>query len=229
MRLNQLCAALLAVLAALLAVSATGQGKGRNWLTQVTLTDTSHVIGNPAAKVKLTEYISYTCPHCAEFARQGDGPLQLAYIGQGKLQVEVRHMLRDPVDMVAAMLVRCGPPAKFPQNHTAFMLGQADWIKPMVSPSPAQEARWRQPGAAGRRAIAADFHFYDIMERRGYSRTEADRCLADEAFAKKLATAAQKDWDMPGVEGTPTFAINGVLLAGTHTWASLEPQLKARF
>ena len=64
------------------------------------------------------------------------------------------------------------------------------------------------------------------MERRGYSRTEVDRCLADEATARRLAETSAKEWDRPGVDSTPTFAINGIVMPGTHTWAALERQLK---
>jgi protein-disulfide isomerase len=217
-----------AALAALLAVTAAAQS-AKNWLTTVSLTDAGHRIGNPAAKVKLTEYISYTCPHCAAFAREGEAPLQLGYIQPGRISLEIRHLLRDPIDLTVAMLAHCGPVAKFPQNHTAFLAGQNNWIAPLVHPTAAQQQRWRTPGAAGRRAIATDFHLYDIMVRRGYTRTQTDQCLANEAMARKLATASDKDWKMPGVEGTPTFAIDGVVLAGTASWKSLEPQLAARF
>ena len=72
-RLKRLCAALVAF-SGLVAVGATAQG-ARNWTTAGTATPTlGHRIGNPAAKVKLTEYISYTCPHCAAFTREGEGP-----------------------------------------------------------------------------------------------------------------------------------------------------------
>ncbi len=192
-------------------------------------TDAGYRIGNPAAKVRLTEYVSYTCPHCAAFTREGEGALELAYVQPGKVQLEIRHMLRDPIDLAAAMLAHCGPPTRFLQNHKAFLLGQDQWIGPMLSASSAQRQRWTVPGAAGRRAIASDFHFYDLMERRGYSRVEADRCLADEAMARKLAAASDKDWKLPGVVGTPSFAINGVILAGTAGWSTLQPQLAARF
>ncbi|MEO6041006.1 MAG: thioredoxin domain-containing protein [Croceibacterium sp.] len=218
----------LAALAVVAAAGASAQSSNRNWLGVVTLTDAGHRIGNPAAKLRLTEYISYTCPHCAAFAREGEGPLNLAYIGSGKLNLEIRHLIRDPVDLTAAVLAHCGPPAKFVQNHQAFMLGQDRWIGPLASASQSQRARWRVPGLAGRRAIANDFKFYDIMDRRGYSRVQTDKCLADEAMARKIATAADKDWKLPGVAGTPTFAINGLILAGTATWTALAPQLDAR-
>jgi 2-hydroxychromene-2-carboxylate isomerase len=84
-------------------------------------------------------------------------------------------------------------------------------------------------GPAGRRSIASDFGFYQIMERRGYSRTQVDRCLADETVARKLAEASDKDWKLPGIAGTPSFAIDGNILTGTASWSTLSPQLAARF
>lgn len=224
-----------AVLAAA-ALLATGAAQGpaarggQNWNATVAQTDGGHRIGNPQAKVKLTEYISYTCPHCAQFAREGEAALKLGYIATGRVSLEIRHLLRDPVDLTAAMLTNCGPAAKFPQNHAAFMLGQDDWIAPLSRATAAQRQRWTTGDmAARRRAIASDFGFYAIMERRGYSRAEADRCLADEAMANRLAETAAADWKKPGIGGTPAFAIDGTVLAGTHSWSMLEPQIAARF
>ncbi|MEO6153291.1 MAG: thioredoxin domain-containing protein [Croceibacterium sp.] len=216
-------------IAALAAVGAIAQAPvKKNWIAVIAPTDGGHRIGNPAAKVKLTEYISYTCPHCAAFARDGEGALHLAYIETGKINLEVRHLIRDPIDLTAALLVNCGPPGKFLQNHQAFMLGQSQWIAPMVTASATQQARWRLPGATGRRAIANDFKFYDLMERRGYTHTQTDKCLADEPAARKMAATAAADWKLPGVEGTPAFAIDGLILSGTASWKALAPQLDAR-
>lgn len=196
-----------------------------NWLTTVSLNGTGHRIGNPAAKVRLTEYVSYTCPHCAEFNREAEGALQVGYLAPGKVSVEIRHLIRDPVDLTVAVLAHCGPIAKFPQNHSAFLAGQSKWIGPMTSATTAQKQRWLASGAAGRRAIASDFGFYSIMERRGYTRADVDRCLADDALVRRLAEESGKDWDRPGIGGTPAFAINGVIMPGTHTWAALSRQL----
>lgn len=219
----------LTAIAGSVAVAAGAQAAAnRNWLQVVTATDGGHRIGNPAAKVKLTEYISYTCPHCAAFAKSGEGALHLGYVGSGKVSVEVRHLIRDPIDLTAAVLANCVPPGKFLLTHQAFLQGQDRWIGPLVNSTAAQQARWRVPGAAGRRAIASDFKFYDIMERRGYTRSQTDKCLADEALARRIATSADKDWKLPGIEGTPAFAIDGQVLTGTASWQSLEPQIGAR-
>ena len=106
-----------------------------------------------------------------------------------------------------------------------FMLRQSEWIKPMTTATAAQKQRWLQQNAAGRRAIASDFDLYKLMEGRGYRRTDVDRCLNNEALAKQMAARSAKDWDRPGVDSTPTFAINGVVMPGTHTWPDLAKQL----
>jgi protein-disulfide isomerase len=201
-------------------------GQTTNWLTAVSLNGTSHKIGNPAAKVRLTEYVSYTCPHCSEFNREADGALQMAYISPGTLNVEVRHLIRDPIDLTVAMLAQCAPQSKFFGNHNAFLSGQPNWIGPLSNSSASQRQRWTAAGSAGRRAIASDFGFYTIMERRGYLRSEVDRCLGDETKARQLAEQSQKDWQTPGIGGTPAFAINGVVMPGTHTWSALSRQLE---
>lgn len=210
-----------------IALLASGQ-TNRNWPTVVTQTpDGAHRIGNPDAKVKLVEYVSYTCPHCAEFVREADDRIKLAYVTPGSVNLEVRHLIRDPVDLTVVMLANCGPASKFPLNHSTFMLQQAKWIAPLSSPTAAQRTRWTSgDGPSRRRAIAGDFGFYKIMEGRGYRRTDVDRCLSDEAAAARFAEQSQKDWDRPGIDSTPSFSINGVVMPGTHSWSTLEQQLK---
>jgi protein-disulfide isomerase len=209
------------------ALLASGQ-TNRNWPTVVAETaDGAHRIGNPEAKVKLVEYVSYTCPHCAQFTREADDRIKLAYVTPGTVSLEIRHLIRDPVDLTVVMLANCGPAAKFPLNHATFMLQQARWIAPMSTASAAQRARWTSgDGPARRRAIAADFGLYQIMAGRGYGRTELDRCLADEAGANRFAQQSQRDWSRPGIDATPSFSINGLVMPGTHTWDALERQLK---
>lgn len=218
--------------ASVLAVAVLSLGAGApaaNWNTTITLTaDGAHVLGNPNAKLKLTEYGSYTCPHCAAFWRESEGALRLGFIRSGKLSFEFRNLIRDPVDLTVAMLTNCGPKDRFFLNNAAFMSKQADWIEPMVSASAAQRTRWTTGDLGQRnRAIAADFHFYEIMQSRGYGRVEVDRCLSDQAMAKRIAEETKKAAEA-GVSGTPTFAVNGTILLATYDWATLEPQLAAR-
>lgn len=217
--------ALLAVIAAL----TIGASPPMDWNRVVTPTpQQSHVIGNPAAKVKLTTWVSYTCPHCAEFERESDAALKLKYIRSGKVSVEIRHLVRDPIDLTVAMLTNCGPKDKFPLNHSAFMRGQPNWIGTLARSNKTQQARWTSGALPVRaRAIASDFGFYQIMAGRGYDRVTVDRCLADTAMAQRLAAGTETASKL-GIDHTPSFMMNGTLLYGTDGWALLQPQIEAR-
>jgi protein-disulfide isomerase len=221
------------MVAAVLTVTATAMPAAppvpTNWNNTILVTPSgSHLLGNPKAETRLTEFISYTCSHCADFDRQASDRMRLYMVGPGKLSIEIHNFVRDPIDMTAAMLTNCGPAAKFVMNHTAFLRSQSVWLARAEKSTQAQRNRWTTGNAASRfRAIANDFGFYAIMERRGYSRTAVDSCLADGAMAKRLAEQTKAATEM-GVSGTPSFLLNGELLAGTHTWDALRLQLEAR-
>ena len=216
---------------ALLGIAFVSVGAAPNWNITVAQTDGGgHRLGNPAAKVKLMEFVSYTCPHCAHFETEAFDPLRVGYIAQGKVSVEVRHIIRDPVDLTAAMLAECGPKEKFFLNHSTFLRNQGTWLKKMSNLSAAQRNRWVSSNyAARRRAIAKDLGFYDLMSRRGYDQLAVDKCLADENFARQLAEQSEASAQEFSVEGTPSFVLNGALLAGTHSWDVLKPQIDAHF
>jgi protein-disulfide isomerase len=217
-----------AALAAILMVFAAAAPASGNWLTTVDTHGGGHAIGNPQAKVKLTEFVSYTCPHCGHFEAEAANAVDL-YVATGKVQVDVRHVVRDPVDLTAAMLANCGPAIKFPRNHATIFAAQPKWLPAMARATTGQTARWTSgPGGQRRRAIASDLGFYDLMATRGYERVELDRCLNDEALAKRIAEQSAADDKKWGVSSTPTFAIDGTVLAGTWTWDVLRPQLDAR-
>jgi len=187
-----------------------------------------HLYGNPNAKVKLVEYISYTCPHCAHFEEQSTAPLWQKYLPTGNVSVEVRHLVRDPIDMTAAALANCGPADKFLGNHTMFLSQQARWIQPLVNASDAQRKRWEGGTVPQRmKAIATDFGFYPMMQGRGYTRAQVDACLTNGAMLKRLASETQGA-DKLGIDATPGLMVDGTPLAGTYDWPTLEPQLQVR-
>ncbi|QPC97915.1 thioredoxin domain-containing protein [Qipengyuania soli] len=227
---NGFLKALVIAAAGSLALGASAQDKPAalkgNWTAMVTETNGGHLLGNPDAKTKLVEFMSYTCSHCAHFAQEGDGAIKLVYVPTGRMSYEIRHLLRDPVDLTAAMLTHCGSAKKFPLNHQAFMTKHPEWMEKARVTTQAQRARW-QFGTLGARlqAIASDLDFYEIMESRGYGRAEVDKCLTDEAKASQMADLSRADiatWDL---KGTPSFVLDGQLLEGTHSWADLRPKL----
>jgi hypothetical protein len=210
--------------AALLGVAAAPKTVG--WSSTVSLTaDGYYLLGNPKAAVQLTEYISYTCADCARFQVQSDTVLLLAYVPSGRVNIVVRPVIENPIDLTAAMLARCGPKEKFFMNHNALLRSQAQWIKPLAHASSVQRSRWAGPDLGARnRAIAADFGFYAVMATRGYDRQSVERCLMDKAMADRI-TAQSNAARAAGVPKTPSFSLGDDLLKDTHDWASLRPQL----
>src|SRR4051812_27451591 len=105
--------ALILGLVALVPVTALA-AKAVDWTSRVTVSPIGgHVMGNPAAPTKVVEYISYTCSHCAHFVNEGAPKLKEGWVKTGKATVEVRNAVRDRYDMTAALLARCGGPARF--------------------------------------------------------------------------------------------------------------------
>ncbi|MBS0253923.1 MAG: thioredoxin domain-containing protein [Proteobacteria bacterium] len=204
-------------------------GAGGNWNAVVAMTPAgTHVVGNPAAKVKLIEYVSYTCPHCAHFEEQSAAGLQLFFVSSGKGSIEVRNFLRDPADLAVALITNCLPPRRFFGAHQAFLRQQSVWLGRSQKIGQAQLKRWYEgPQPARMRAIAADLDLYAIAQGQGLDHAATDRCLTNEAMVKRL-TDLTVAADKAGVDSTPSFAINGTLLYGTHDWTTLEPQLKVR-
>ncbi|MBV1918618.1 MAG: DsbA family protein [Sphingomonadaceae bacterium] len=221
--------AMLAGAAALVPAGTAIAAPKQNWTATVTVQDDgTHLLGNPDADIKLTEFVSYTCPHCATFQKQADAPMRLAYIMPGKLSVRIHHVIRDPVDLAVAMLTNCGDPAGFFMRHHIFLQTQENWLTKMGTMSAAQRKRWSAGEVPARlRAVATDLDFYAMMAHRGYQRSAVDRCLSDRDMAMKLI-AQTSAADPLGVKGTPSFSLDGVLLAAVHDWASLNIQIKAR-
>ncbi len=200
-----------------------------NWTASVAVAeDATHTLGNPDAKVQVTEFVSYTCPHCAHFQKQAEAPMRLAYVMPGKVSLRVVHFVRDSVDLTIGLLVQCGDPKGFFARHNQFLQEQDKWLTKAGKLTKAQRDRWGSTDfAGGMRAIATDLGFYDLMAHRGYDRTEVDRCLADTALANKLL-AQYSDAKRLGVPGTPSFAIGGKLIDEAYDWPTLDAAIKSQ-
>src|SRR5438128_1991328 len=66
--------------------------------------DGGYLMGNPNAPVKLVEYGSITCPHCAHFS-ETSGPLRDTYVRSGQVSYEFRPLLIHPQDPAVFMLI----------------------------------------------------------------------------------------------------------------------------
>lgn len=199
-----------------------------NWNGQVAVTENgSHRVGNPDAPVRLVEYVSYTCSHCADFHKQSEPVLRTTAIPAGQLSVTVTNFLRNPIDVTVAMLTNCGDPRRFFVRHNAFFASQPTWLPKVLGANREQQARWYRGSWVERmRAVASDGGFYTKMETWGIDRAQVDACLADEPALDKLM-AQQSEVEGLGLEGTPSFTLNGQLLPA-HDWPSVSKAISAK-
>ena len=183
------------------------------------------VAGNPAAQHVLIEYISYTCSHCAHFAAESEAPLK-SYLASGKVKVEYRSLLRDPFDFSAALLAHCGTPAQFAGNHALLLKNQESWMNKARTATPAQQNQWVQGDYSTRMThIATDIGLVKLMQTRGFTPTQLKACLADGSKQEQLL-AMTEEAEKLGVEGTPTFFLNGKML-GNHDWTGVNSDIRA--
>lgn len=220
------------VLAAAIATAAVGLGaasqakpvKPAAPAAVVTKTDIGAIsIGAPGAKVTLVEYFSYTCGHCATFAAQSAAPLKTLY---GRtVRVEYRNLVRDPLDMTAALLARCGGPRAFLGNHNAIFAAQAAWMGKAGSATEAQMKSWYE-GSVGTRAkrIAADTGLTALMRARGYGAAQLDACLDSEVAQAEISAMTNLGRSTKGLDSTPSFLINGTLI-DVHDWPNVKSRL----
>src|SRR3546814_16790857 len=84
-------------------------------------------MGNPAAPVKLIEYLSYTCPHCAAFSAESAAVLRGRMVKSGKVSLELRNAVRDKLDLAAAALARSAGTQGFFAASDALFARQREW------------------------------------------------------------------------------------------------------
>ena len=180
-----------------------------DWRRTVTrLPPGTHLIGNPAARVKLVEYGSYTCPHCAAFATESAPVLRDQFIRDGSVSLEYRHLVRDALDLSAAVLARCAGPTAFAGASEAIFAAQPQWLERGYEFQQANGQRIAMyPRLAQLRALADGAGLTALIQARGLSAAATDACFADAAEVDRILriTASAP----PGVNSTPSFFING--------------------
>ena len=214
-------------LSALLLLVLLAAAPARDWRATATRSaDGAYTIGNPAARVKLVEYASYTCPHCAAFSRESGPVLTDRLIRSGSTSLQVRHLIRDRLDLAAAVVARCGGAARFAADHAAIFAAQDRWLERGAAFERANADRIAPyPLLAQLRAEADGAGLTEIARARGLSAAALRRCFADRPSIDRLT--AMSAALPPEVIGTPTFAINGRFNTA-RDWATLEPLLRAQ-
>lgn len=186
--LKTLVAAATLSLAALMPLSASAQEADATEAPAVEITDFS--IGSPDAKVQITEYASFTCPHCANFHATVWPQLKADYIDTGKINFTYREVYFDRYGLWAAMVARCGGEMRY--------FGIVDMLFD-------QQKEW----AASDDPNVVVGNLRTIGKAAGLDDAALDVCLKDGAKAQAMVTHFETNFQADGIEGTPSFMING--------------------
>ncbi|MEP4058089.1 thioredoxin domain-containing protein [Parasphingorhabdus sp.] len=211
------------------AVASPAAAQETDWSQRVTNSAMGgHVMGNPLAKHKLAEYMSYTCNHCAAFEKDSHTALTANYIKKGHVSFEIRNFILNPIDLTAAMLARCGGRTKFFGNHRALLLQQSSWLKTFQSTSPGVMKTLNNGTVPERlKKIAAAAGLDSLMKDRGFSASQINACLSNKTEQDKILAMTTHATKTLKLTGTPSFTIAGKPLAKVHSWTALRPNLVA--
>ncbi|HET9292768.1 MAG TPA: thioredoxin domain-containing protein [Gemmatimonadales bacterium] len=161
--------------------------------------------GNPAATVTVYEMSDFQCPYCRRFAIETFPELDRDYVKTGKIRwVFVNFPLpRHPNAAPAAEVAMCaGRQGAFWPVHDLLFKYQDTWA-PLASP--------------------AEF-FLSLADSAKIDRKVLGSCLESGAVREEVKSDAQGAV-RSGANSTPTFYIEGGLLAGAHPAGVFRPIL----
>ena len=144
-------------------------------------------MGDENAPVTIVEYMSMTCPHCADFHTDNFKPLVEKYVDTGKVRFVLREFPFDPRAAAAIMLARCAPENQF---------------FPMVDVLFKQQRTWAT-APDGREALL------QIARLAGFTQESFEACLTNQKLLDDVNAVRTKAGNEFGVQSTPTFFVNG--------------------
>ena len=203
---------------------------GQKWEDMVTATATGGMLaGNPAAPIKLVEYGSLSCPHCARFAAEAMAPLMSEFVSTGRVSYEYRSFFIHPQDLPLTMLVRCAPKESFFPLVEQVYANYDNFAKVLDDPAVQKTAQASSTLPPGQRlpALADALGFTSFFAARGVSVDQAHACLANTQNATTVSNSF-KTFAEAGINQTPTLVINGLQIPAEQSeWPKIADALRA--
>lgn len=163
------------------------------------------VKGLATAPVTIIEYADLQCPNCALFARTTEREIERRYIETGKVRLEFRHFpfLGKESERAAEALECAGEQGKFWQYHDALFAAQA----------------------GENRGAFSDKNLRAIADRSGLDGAALAACL-DSGRYRGRVQADKLAGEAVGVQGTPTFFVNGRMIVGAQPFAVFQAAIE---
>ena len=198
---------------------------GTNWGETVTVSDADgYVLGNPDAPLKLIEYASHTCGACANFSATAKPGIQ-EYVATGVVSFEQRNLVRDPIDLTIATLVRCGAKENMQTLSELAWQNLQETFNNVNANNAAYQAAGELPPEQRFIGIAQAAGLIDFFAARGLSADQQRACLADTTTIEGIANNSSSQANDLGIQATPTFLLNDRKL-DVNSWSEIEPLLQ---
>jgi protein-disulfide isomerase len=164
-------------------------------------------VGNANAKVKVNEYFSLTCTHCAAFAQETFPQVQTDLIDKGIVQWVYHDYPLDQVALTAAMVARYLPVDRYEPFVNALLASQMTWAFNRGN-NPTDEL-WKMAALAG------------------MGRPTFDKAINDTALRNWILQQQKQDTAKWNIDSTPSFVIDGKKYAGEMSYDSFRKLIPA--
>lgn len=161
------------------------------------------VIGDPNAPLTVYEYVSFTCPHCANFHATIWPKVKENYVDTGKVKFILRDVYFNQIDLLVARVARCGGEKGFYPMADTYLSTQAQWKNAS------------DPGVA----------ILQVGRRAGLPKGRLEACIEDQEYAKKLIEIYQANREEHDIRSTPSFVIDGETITGVRDYDEFSAML----
>ena len=169
----------------------------------IKLSSADHVIGDKNAKVAIFEFSDFQCPFCRRFFEDSYSQLKKKYIDTGRAYLVFKHFPLGfhPAAISSAKAVECaGDNNKFWELHDKIFQEQAKLGQGTVQFVLADIKKW-----AAQIGLGGDFI----------------KCVDSEKYTTQINDSVKLGLQL-GVDGTPTFFINGVKVVGAQPFSEFQ-------
>lgn len=168
---------------------------------------TPRTLGSDSAPVKVHEYFSLTCTHCAHFANATMPDVKQKLVDTGKVQFIYHDFPLDQVALKAAQVARYLPPAEYYPFVEALFASQNDWAF--------------QPNE--------DYHasIFKYAALAGMDQATYEKAWNDDALGQYILNAQKQDETTYNIQATPTFIINGKVFPGAMEYDDFAAKVAA--
>lgn len=196
------------------------------------------VLGDPAAKVTVIEYASPTCPHCAQWSNNVLPAFRQKYVDTGKVKFVIRPFARNTLDAAIFMLAEHAAKS-LDAGSTTPTDPSAPSSEP-AAPDPSNPSGYSQAAVEVYENVLATFFktqqewgtssdplnaIKKVTTQLGFSEEAFNEALTNQDLFTAIETMRNQAIEEFGLEGTPTFYINGKQLTGDKTLDVLSAEI----